>query len=377
MCEDVLERTSGRSLRGALACSLTALILWFPANFLSLMTIRGPAGLVSTTHLFGGCVIIWRLGWPLMAAVLTLEGIVLPFFRFGLLAATLIAVRRGGHGRWVGRCFRWSERLDEWAMPDVFLLAGAIGYGRVAALIPVRIDAGGYALVAGALMAMLTRGTLDRRAVWRRIATVSDHLGWDAVACTRCDLLVSPRLEGGHCPRCAARLHRRKPFSFIRTAALTLAGFALLPLANLYPLSIFYKEGVSHPQTIFIGVQLLFQNGYAPLGVLIFVTSIGFPVTKLVALFWFLVSIYWRSSQRLRFKTKLYRFVSEIGRWSNLDPFTLVIFTPMVQFGQVAHFGVGGGGPAFLAMVVISMFATDAFDPRLLWDIAARRRGSR
>ena len=370
VCEDVLERTAGRSLDSALACTLTAFLLWFPANFFSLMTIRGPAGLISNTHLFGGCVIIWRLGWPVMAVVLALQGIILPFFRFGLLAATLLAVRHGARGSWVGRCFRWSERLDQWAMPDVFLLAGAIGYGRVAALIPVRIDSGGFALMAAAIMTMLVRATLDRRSVWRRIAAFPDYVAPDAIACTECDLVLPPRLKGGPCPRCAARLHRRKPYSTMRTGALTLASLVLLPVANLYPMSIFYKEGIPHAQTIFIGVQLLFQNGFAPLGVLIFVTSIGFPITKLLALCWFLLSVRQRTARSLRFKTKFYRFIAEIGRWSNLDPFTLVIFTPMVQFGQIAHFGVGGGGPAFLAMVVISMFAADSFDPRLLWDAA-------
>lgn len=368
LCADVLERTTGRSLDGALACAITTILLLFPAVSLPLMTVRAPAGLVSQTHLIGGCALIWRLGWPLMAAILALEGIIFPFLRFGLLVAALAALRHGSRAKWIGLCFRWSQLLDEWAMSDVFLIGGAIGYGRVVALIPVSIDTGGYALIGAALMTMLTRATLDRRAVWRRISSHTRELPPDAIACTDCDLVLPGSLLGRRCPRCAARLNRRKPRSMLRAGALTLAGFVLLPIANLYPMSIFFKEGIEHRQTILVGIKLLFDNGYAPLGVLIFLTSIGFPVAKLFGLSWCLISVRQQSTRRLRFKTKFFRFIAEIGRWSNLDPFTLVIFTPMVQFGQVAHFGVGGGGSAFLAVIVLTMLATDLFDPRLIWD---------
>ena len=51
-----------------------------------------------------------------------------------------------------------------------------------------------------------------------------------------------------------------------------------------------------------------------------------------------------------------------------------MIFAPMIQFGQVAHFDFMGGAAAFLATVVLSMLAARAFDPRLLWDGGAALR---
>ncbi len=68
-CGDILEHTTGRSIDAALACSLTALVLLFPANMLTIMTVRAPAGLVATTHLFSGIVTIWSQDWPLLATV--------------------------------------------------------------------------------------------------------------------------------------------------------------------------------------------------------------------------------------------------------------------------------------------------------------------
>ncbi len=369
-CGDVLETTIGRSLDAALACSLTTLLLLLPANLMPLLTVRAPAGLVATTHLFSGFIAIWDQGWPLMAIVCALEGVILPFVRFGLLSAVLIALKLGRQDTWIGPAFRYAGLLDLWAMADVFLVGAAIGWGRVAALIPVGIDTGGFCLFGAGMMTMLTRACLDRRAVWRRIGAPRLTAGPESLACTECDLVLPGRLVGDRCPRCRARLHRRKPQSLGRCRALVITGWALLPISNYFPMSSFYENGIAYPHTIFAGIMLLFNNGYAPVGVLIIFTSLGLPVFKLAGLTWFFASIRHRSADRLRLKTRIYRVIDAVGRWSNLDPFTIVVFTPMVQFGQIAHIEVGGGSSAFLAIVVTSMLASRSFDPRLLWDLA-------
>ena len=160
----------------------------------------------------------------------------------------------------------------------------------------------------------------------------------------------------------------------LRCRALVIAGWALLPVSNFFPMSAYYEFGTPHPHTIFAGIMLLFNNGYAPLGVLIFCTSIGIPVFKLAGLTWFMNSIRNHSAWRVKLKTRVFRAVHAVGRWSNLDPFTVIVFTPLVQYGQIAHIEVHGGSPAFLAVVVISMAAARIFDPRLMWDAAERGR---
>jgi paraquat-inducible protein A len=131
---------------------------------------------------------------------------------------------------------------------------------------------------------------------------------------------------------------------------------------------------VRHPHTIADGISLLFQHGYWPVGILICFTSVGIPFGKLIVLGWFCVSVERGSKRWLGFRTSLYRVVDEIGRWSNLDPFTVVIFTPMVQFPGMAFIQVGGGAPIFMTVVVLSMVAVRVFDPRLMWDAAGYGR---
>jgi paraquat-inducible protein A len=368
-CGRVLESTVGRSLDGALACSITTLLLLFPASFLSGLTVH-IAGVTQSTRLFSGILELWREGWPLTAIALGLFGIVLPFARFALLSATLAAIRSGVRGPWVGTAFRHCETLDLWAMSDVLLIGAGIGYGRVASQTRVDVDVGGWCLVAAAMMTMLTRATLERRAVWRRLETPPSEAGPDSVACASCELVLPPELEGRRCPRCTAPVHRRQPRALTRCAALTAATWVLAPIAYGYPMSQFWRAGVPKSHTVIDGILLLFQNGFWFFGVVIFLVSVVFPFTKLVGLTWFLLSIRRGWSGRPRLKTELYRFVDDVGRWSVLDPFTVMVFTPMVQLGQLGHFRIMGGAEAFLATVVLSMLAARALDPRLMWDVA-------
>ena len=367
-CGGMLERRSGRSLDAAFACAIATLLLLFPANLLPLVRVRGPAGIDAFTWLGSGCVLIWDQGWPLAALLLGLQGILLPFVRFGLLVAALGALRLGDQPYWTGRAFRYAEFLDLWAMPDVLLVGGIIGYGRIAVFVPTHLQAGGLCLVAAALLAMLTRATLDRRAVWRRIAMPADSAAADRIACIACDLVMPG--ETRHCRRCGAPLHRRKPFSLMRTNALLLTAVLLLPVANYFPANLLWEVGELHPQTIFANVRILFQQGYAPVGLLIFCTSIAVPLLKIGGMGWCSLSVMLGSRRALHVKTRLYRALETLGRWSYLDPFSVMIFAPILQFGPIAHVTLGGGGPAFLAVLVISTLAIGVFDPRLMWDCA-------
>jgi paraquat-inducible protein A len=373
-CNGTLERATGRSLDAALACGLMTLILPFPANLLPLLRLT-YAGVISETHAASGIAPLWQEGWVLVAFVVALEVVILPFFRFGLLTAALGAIYFGSGKGWIGPAFRWAEKLDPWAMPDVFLIGCAIGYSRLAPYAPVDIEAGGWCMIGAAFMAMMTRASLDRRSIWRRIQVPAVSVcGQGQIACAVCDFLLPAIDEGKLCPRCGQRVWKRKPKAIGRAMALTAAGFLLYPVANIYPMSMFSSHFIHTSHTIMAGVSDLVNAGLWPLACLVFTASIAIPFLKLAAMVWFFWSIRQGSDKKLVFKTELYRIIDEIGRWSNMDVFTIAVFTPMVQFGQVAEFKAGIGAPAFLAVVVFTMIASEVFDSRLIWDASGVNR---
>jgi paraquat-inducible protein A len=364
-----MERTSGRSVTAGLACALATLLLLFPANLLPLMSVS-ILGMTRQGEIVSGVSSLWDEHWVVLAALVAAFAVVLPFVRFGLLVVVLGHVWLGRNARWLGRAFRWSLRLDQWAMPDAFLIGFAIGYSRVASNLTVRIEPGGLCLIAAALLCMLSRAILDRRTVWRAISPEHEPPapGLPVISCELCELVLPAEWEGWHCPRCRLRVTSRKPDAMIRTTALLLAAFALYFPANLYPMSMATQAGAQVQHRIIDGVEELFRAGFWPLGVIIFCTSIAIPLLKILGLGWLTLSVHRRSTQRLASKTRFYRFIDEIGRWSSVDVFTIAVFVPLMRFGALASARASWGATAFILVVVLTMFASSCFDPRLLWD---------
>lgn len=373
-CARVLERVQGDRLDILLAFSAVILLLLFPANLLPLLSVR-IAGVENSSIIASGVSGCWRQHWPLLAIIVGLEIIVLPFIRYGLLTAVLAALRLRARPGWLGPALRWSQNLDQWAMPDVFLFGSIVGYARVAPFLPVHIGAGGYCLITAALMIFITRTLMGRRALWLHIGPAEQWQGQDAILCQACDFPAPAAAEGRLCPRCQARLWRVKPYATMRAMALSIAAFAFYPAAYLYPMEVSERAGTLEGYSIMTGVIKLIQANLYFFGAVVFFASIVIPLLKLFAFAWFGVSIHRRHATRLKLKTRLYRLIDVIGRWSHIDVFTISVFLPLMQLQGLLAVIIGRATPAFLAVVVLTMLATEIFDPRALWHAAAR--GSR
>lgn len=370
-CEARLERVNARSVSASLACALSTLMLLFPGNLLTLMTLRF-AGHTINIRLGSGIPALWAGGWPVLAVLVCVSAVILPFVRYVLLVLALGAVQLKLDAPWRGWVFRWAILLDRWAMPEVFLIACIIGYARIEAQASiVFVGAGGYCFLAASIMAMLSRALLDRRTVWRAIAPERPvQPGAHVLSCTVCDLVQPLARERKPCPRCGHRLRARIPGVHARTLALIIASLLLYVPANVFPMSVTHIPGHDQSYRIVDGVMALFGAGLWPLGVMVSCSSIGIPVAKLLGLAWCLVSIRRRSNRHLVLKTKLYRWIDEAGRWSSIDPFIIAILVPLMHFRDLVRTDAGGGATPFIIVVALTMVASRSFDPRLLWDAA-------
>jgi paraquat-inducible protein A len=194
------------------------------------------------------------------------------------------------------------------------------------------------------------------------------------MSCTICDLIVGQAAAGQHCPRCGAKLRPRKARSTQRTLALVLAGYLLYIPANTLPVLTTVQFGREEHNTILSGVFELIRNDLWPLAIIVFTASIVLPLIKLFGLTWMLAATRLGSDRLLVARTRLYRSIDAIGRWSNIDIFSVSVLVALLQFGALTAVHAGGGLVAFAAVVIITMLATMVFDPRLMWDAGARSR---
>ena len=188
--------------------------------------------------------------------------------------------------------------------------------------------------------------------------------------CHVCNLVsrANDSSVAGHCPRCGALLHFRKPGSVPRCWALLIAAYILYIPANLLTIMetgslISYRK-----DTIISGVVHLWKTGSWMIAVIVFIASVTIPLLKLISLTLLLVSVQRRSTWLPKQRTRLYRMVELVGRWSMLDIYVVALLAALVQLGSMATVKAGPGAVAFGAVVVLTMFAAMQFDPRLIWD---------
>lgn len=372
-CSSPLERSGGLSRTAALACASATLLLLLPANLLTLLTSHA-LGVSRHSVLASTAGALLTGGWPLLALVVLLFVVVLPIIRFGLLTAVLGSLHLGDTRLPLGRMFRWANMLETWAMTDVFLLAFAVAYARLEAAIPIHMGLGAFAMIAAAVLGLFTRAVLDKAAVWRDIAPDAPPPDIaTAVACMQCELLVAREHCGEPCPRCGDRLRHREPASISLTVALTISAMLLYIPANLYALATLPIHFHPTSYTILQGVVELFHAHFFVLAVLVFTASFAIPVLKLIGLTWCVHSVVFRSRRHLVTKTRVYRIVDEIGRWSMVDPFVIGVATPVLDYSAIFHGGAGPAALPFTAVVVLTVLSVKLFDPRLMWDAARRR----
>jgi paraquat-inducible protein A len=170
-----------------------------------------------------------------------------------------------------------------------------------------------------------------------------------------------------HCPRCGHVLRAHEPLSLQRTWACVIAAAVLYVPANALPVMSTVSALQHEEHTLLGGIHELWVDGSWGLALIVFVASIAVPMLKigvLALLAWTAQRApAWRRLERAR----LYRLIEVVGHWSMLDVYVVVLLTATVRFGSVASVEPGPGLLSFAAVVVLTMLATHAFDPKLIW----------
>ncbi len=368
-CGSHLERAHLAPVTNPLVWAITGVILAFPALLMPVFIVTA-AGITRDSRADGTVVALYNYDYTPLSVVMALFSILFPVIWLGGLTTVLLCLRTGRRPPWLGTLFRLLNDLDIWAMPDVFVMGGFVAYTRLQAVASVEIGIGGWAYLGMAFCSTFVRLKLDRASLWRMLMPDPTRMpDADAILCPHCSLLMKGN-DGELCPRCNARIHRRKPDALKRCFALVVASYLLYIPANLLPVLETVRFGRSQNHTIFAGAIELVQAGMWPLALIVMMASIVVPVMKLFGLTWFMLSIRRRSDVHIKGRTRFYRLIGAIGRWSNIDVFMIGLLASLVEFGNLTTIRPGPGALAFAAVVILTMFASHAFDSRLMWDAA-------
>jgi len=370
------------------AMSLGALIVYLIAQCFPIVSLQ-LEGLTTSVTLLGAIRVLWHEHMQVIASLVFFCAIVFPALDLGALLYVSTGLARGRRVPGFDMLLRAMQGARHWAMIEVFMIGILVTVIKMTSLARVVPHPGLYAFGALTLLSALVM-RYDPRALWalgdlapprqpgrpRRAdplpsaAAVAGPAEW--VTCHACGLVNRCACRGpaAHCARCSARLHRRIPDSIARTWALLIAAALLYIPANILPIMYTTSIGGTEGDTIMSGVRLFWDTDSRGLAIIIFVASILVPVAKLLALSMLAATVQFRSRRAPLRRTRIYRIVEFIGRWSMLDIFVVTLTVALVRFQTLATITAGPGALAFGVVVVLTMFASAQFDPRLIWDTA-------
>jgi len=376
-CGCALHRDRPDSLNRTLALTIAGLLLFIIANSFPFLSFSMQGQMTQTT-LFTGILDLYDQGKWEIAAVVAFTSVLAPGLQLSLLLIVLVPLTGNRLPGWLPTLFRHVRTLTPWGMMDVFMLGILVAVVKLSEMATIVPGVSLFAFAALILVLAAAQASLDPDLVWSRVpvrSTVSRPLepGEAYIGCDVCELVVPQRaalFDGrrARCPRCTDVLHHRKPRSLQRTWALVLAAVILYIPANVLPIMTVTSLGRTQSDTILSGVVFLLTHGMWPLAAVVFLASIFVPLLKLLILIFLLVSVQLRASWRPRERTRLYRIIETIGRWSMVDIFVVTILVALVRLGNLASIEAEAGAIFFCAVVVITMIAAMSFDPRLIWD---------
>jgi paraquat-inducible protein A len=317
------------------------------------------------------------------------------------MLAVLLGAKRTPAPRWVGRLLRWAAVVLPWSMTEVMLLGILVALIKIAHLATVIPGIGLFAVGLLVVLLAVTSSIFEPRAIWNRVVWADGSLppalrppraargdrkpeaSWVSAypglaSCSACGLLSRPAAPDqlGECPRCGAALSTRHHFSLQTTWALVIAAAILFIPANAFPVLVTTTFGTTESSTILGGVVFLYKEGSWVLALIVLVASVVVPLGKLLALMYLMITVQRGSLKSNHDRTRLYRLVELIGRWSMLDVFVVAFIVALVQLDPLMSVAPGIGVMYFMVVVVLTMIAAHAFDPRLIWNPVAPPRSS-
>lgn len=189
------------------------------------------------------------------------------------------------------------------------------------------------------------------------------------IACHDCAAIyrrtaIAPNATA-NCLRCDAVLYRNIPDSLNRSLALYIAALMLWVIANLFPFLGMEVGGVYHENLLFAGGWALYHNGMGVLGLVVFLTSIVFPLATILGMIYLLLPV--RLGIAPPQAGLVFQFVRILEPWSLIAVFMLGTLIAIVKLEELATVVPGLSLAAFAALLVVYTLGRSQFDSEILW----------
>jgi paraquat-inducible protein A len=196
--------------------------------------------------------------------------------------------------------------------------------------------------------------------------------GKKMIACRNCDTLFHKRILTGRgeiacCLRCGSTLYGTASRRINITSAVTLAALITFLIAQVCPILKLVADGITSQTTLVGAIEVLWHENMQFVAVLVFGSTILFPMTELVALLYVLIPI--RAGYIPPAFNRVLRTIQWVRPWEMIEVFMLAVLVAMVKMLSLARVIPEAALFAFGALTVMLAILVK-FDLQALWEIA-------
>ncbi|MEX0446019.1 membrane integrity-associated transporter subunit PqiA [Xenorhabdus sp. SGI246] len=272
-------------------------------------------------------------------------------------------------------------QMKTWCMAEIFLAGVLVSFVKLMAYGDIAVGLSFLPYCLFCLFQIRAFQCLDRYWIWNDIESApkvcmpvqagKPGLVQGIRLCQCCTAILPAQQH--QCSRCHSRGHARRHYSLQWTMALLVTSAILYIPANALPIMVTQTLGSHINSTILEGIILLWSTGSYPVALVIFIASIMVPLLKMFSICW----LCWDAKSHGRYNSEtmhlIYEVVEFVGRWSMIDVFVIAILSTLVRMGQFMSIYPATGAILFALVVILTMFASMTFDPRLTWDKANKK----
>ncbi len=189
------------------------------------------------------------------------------------------------------------------------------------------------------------------------------------IACPGCDLLLK-KIEAHpgkklFCPRCNTVLLHKKVNSITKVLAISISGLLAYIPAIFLPLLTLHSMGMSQNGSIFDAFLSFYHQKYYFVAVLVFITSVFFPLLNLSLLF--SVSLQLKTQRYSRSLPFLFRTALHMDEWGMPDVYLIALLVSIIKIISVASIDYNVGFFCFIVLVFMTRASTSVLDPDTFW----------
>ncbi len=361
-----------------IAFSLAALIFFILSFFFSFLTLSAQ-GQGRTVSLVQSITVLVSEQFTSLAVIVFIFVIVIPGVYLFSILYTFFSLKFEKLLPETENFIKLIGMLGQWSMSEIFLISILVSFIKIAFMAEVSLGLSfwSYTFFIIAMSSALLH--IDKHQLWLEIKakkqiTSSAINSDDYIGCEVCTEVL--HRTDKKCSTCGSRTQWRKKDSLQKTWALLITSFLLYIPANFLPIMNTRYFGEETANTILGGVMVLWEHGSYPIAIIIFIASFLLPLGKMFILTWLCYGVQTKSERSFKQKTQLYRVIELVGRWSMVDVFVVAVLVALIKMGEILSVYPDWGAVAFSSLVIVTIFAAQSFDPRLIWGAVNKVKNS-